>query len=491
MFRRASAAFVISAIVLISGCTQGSPTQTPDISGTVTPLPTGTPYPTQTTQPTLTPYSIAPTYTPPPTYTLLPTGTPYPTLTAQPTLTPYSIAPTYTPPPTYTPLPTGTPYPTLTILPTSTPYPTYTPLPTGTPYPTLTTLPTPTPFPPAPTYTPYPTPTPQPTPTPAPTPTPLPTHTPAPPLSRLHDTQNTRWIARNYPEVAQRIQSLPWVQDGLTDFEATVIDQLLYLGVGKIDNLEAALRLPWLHKGISDTEYDVIYWLRALDHWEADAASEVIAMPFLESPDATDALALQAMHRLATEGVLSALIESSLFQSGIADTETALVAAVGTLYQNASAVRRVLIPSNADVESVTAGTVRTPDLRISIVRTGSQSRPGTVEAIRDAVNFAEGIMALPLPVDHVIVILDTDAIISGYAGTNYGFAFSYSPEYETRQGTYEWNALQSGFIHEVAHYYWRGHANWIDEGTANTFEYVHGIENGLSRGHLITKRERC
>ena len=97
-----------------------------------------------------------------------------------------------------------------------------------------------------------------------------------------------------------------------------------------------------------------------------------------------------------------------------------------------------------------------------------------MEAIRDAVEFAEGIMGLPLPVEHVVVVFDEDAVPAGANGANYGFAFSYSPEYETRQGTSEWRVLQSGFIHELAHYYWHGHAGWIDEGVANTFEYVYG-----------------
>ena len=214
-------------------------------------------------------------------------------------------------------------------------------------------------------------------------------------------------------------------------------------------------------------------------------------MPFLRVPDATDTLAIQSMHELAAEGVLSALVESALFQDGIADTDTALVAAAGTLYQDAAAVRRVLAPGNAAIESVTAGTELTPDLRISIVRTGNQSRPGTVEAVRDAIAFAEGMMGRPLPVEHAIIVLDDSAITAGYAGTNYGYAFSYSPEYETQQGTYEWRKLQAGFVHEVAHYYWSGNVSWIDEGVANILEYVYGIGNGLSRGQLKTKRTNC
>ena len=367
------------------------------------------------------------------------------------------------------------------VEPTDTPSPTDAPDPMGTPYPAQTTLPIQTPQGAAPTYTPDPTPTTFPTPRP----------TLESLLPRLHDTQNARWLAQAYPDIAQHILAFPWVRDGLTDLEARAVDDLLFLGAGAIDNLRAVLRLPWAQDAITATEYDLLNHIRVLDYRDTDAASRVIAMPFLESPDATDALALRAMGRLAAEGVLSALVESELFQEGITDTGTTLVAAVGTLYRDADAIRRVLTPGNAVIETASIGTEQTPDLNISIVRTGSQSRPGTVAATGEAVEFVETLMQMPFPTGHVIVVLDDSAVTSGYAGTSYGFAFSYSPEYETRQGTYEWRKLQAGFVHELAHYYWLGHADWIDEGAANTFEYMYGIENGLSRGQLRTKRKHC
>ena len=81
------------------------------------------------------------------------------------------------------------------------------------------------------------------------------------------------------------------------------------------------IRLPWIQDAISGTEYDAIYWLRALNYRDTDVVTEVITMPFLKSPDPTDALALHAMHRLATKGVLSALVDAALFQNGIADNK--------------------------------------------------------------------------------------------------------------------------------------------------------------------------
>ena len=74
---------------------------------------------------------------------------------------------------------------------------------------------------------------------------------------------------------------------------------------------------------------------------------------------------------------------------------------------------------------------------------------------------------------------------------NFGFAYSYKPEYEAAQGTFEWRHLQTGFVHETAHYFWTGNEDWIDEGLANIVEYQFSLQMGLSQGQLQTKRKNC
>ena len=393
---------------------------------------------------------------------------------------------------------------------------------------TIEARPTPTPLPtvtpsPVSTLAPKPTETPRPTPTPLP-PTPAPTVTPA--LLELHDTQNTEWLKRAYRDLYRQIQRFAWVQDGLSSLETNTIDELLYIGADEIANLRetlnllwvqddilereyeaidrlrvlgyhdtanltSVLSLPWTQDAISETEYDIIYWLASASFDDEKAVAAVITMPFLESPDTNDALAIRSIARLAGKGLVSKIVGHPIFQDGIAETETTLIAAAGAIYRDAGEIGRLLDPGYAAIETVSSGTIQTPDLKISIVRTGTQSRPGTVEAVKDAVAFVERVMGLPLPVDHVILVLNDHAVTSDYAGTNYGFAVGYLPNYEQRQGTYEWRSLQAGLVHEVAHYFWSGNAAWIDEGMANMAEYMYGLDNGLSRGQLNPHRKDC
>ena len=331
---------------------------------------------------------------------------------------------------------------------------------------------------------------------------------------------------RNYPTLARQIQMLAWVQDGLSDLERSAVDELLWIAAEDVANLEAALRvswvqddiqeaeyqaldklgyldtpnpanlyaalnIPWVQDDMSETEYDIIDSLGTLDFDAPDVVFQLLSMPFLISPDTTDALAIQGMENLADRDRLVTLTDHPIFQDGVSDDETTLIAGVGTL-RDADEIQRVLDPGGAAIETVSIGTALTPHLKISIVRTDSQSRPGTIEATRDSIQFIENTMGLGLPVDHVIIVLSENAVIEKYAGTNHGFAFSYLPKYEvTQQGSYEWRRLRLGFVHEAAHYFWSGNEDWIDEGLADLFEYRFGRQMGLSHGQLQNMRERC
>ena len=284
---------------------------------------------------------------------------------------------------------------------------------------------------------------------------------------------------------------LSWVQDDIQEAEYQALDRLGFLDSPNPANLYAVLNIPWVQDDVAQTEYDIIDSLGALDFEATGVVFRLLSMPFLLSPDSTDALAIRGMEKLADEGRLRALTDHTIFEDGIADDETTLIAAVGTL-RDADEIQRVLDSGGTAIETVSLGTELTPHLKISIVRTDSQSRPGTIEATRDLIQFVENTIGLALPVDHVIIILSENAVTDKYAGTNYGFAFSYLPKYEvTQHGTHEWRQSRLGFVHETAHYFWRGNENWIDEGLANLFEYRYGLQMGLSHGQLQTNRKKC
>ncbi len=264
-------------------------------------------------------------------------------------------------------------------------------------------------------------------------------------------------MTQSYPDVAFQVQALPWVHDGLTDVDRSAIDALLHLDVG---------------------------------HLEA-----VVRMPFLATLESSDVLAVRALAHMASEDLdlLRGFLQHPALLSGITDEQTVRIAAAGTVSnQDQSAVSQFLDPTIASVESDTTSTTLTPTLRISIVRTDqSEAARDTMEVVRRAVEHAEEVMGLPLPTDHVVLVLHDKAVREGSAGVNYGYAISYLPEYEQPEDAWRWRALQRGTIHEVAHYYWRRNEGWIDEGLANTVEYLYGVDVGLSPGQLKPRRRGC
>ena len=309
-------------------------------------------------------------------------------------------------------------------------------------------------------------------------------------LDRFEDLDNGN------ESLAAQLIAFPWPQDGITDTEAEAMKQLFWLtrqedGGRSTANLAAVLQFLWVQDNITATEAEFLDFFEDLDDDNEEAAAAVIAMPFLKSLEPDDVLAMRGMERLDDKGRLSVLLDHPTLRNEITDAQTTLVTAASTLRDDEE-IRRMLNPGYADIETLSKGTELMPNLKVSIVRTGSQRQPWTAEGVRDAVQFVEETMQLPLPVSHVLVVLNDKAFTENYGGTNFGFAFGYDPEDEQPRDTLDGYYFQSGNVHETAHYFWRGHADWIDEGVADTFEYMYGVKTGVSPALLeITHREDC
>ena len=284
----------------------------------------------------------------------------------------------------------------------------------------------------------------------------------APVSARLpdYDTQNLRWLESRYPALYAQIKQLSWVTDGLSDMEKTNLDEMLYIGVR--DYYAMRRNLPTL--------------------------AALIPMSFLEVADTTDALALRAIRTLSGRDQLAPLVEHPTFLGGIDDDETTLIVAAATVGRHPDKVTDVLTPGHVSIET----TVSEEGTRFSIVRPSTTaSTAETAGVLEAAAELFETTMDRPLPTDHVILVLYDGAYPEGYEGANFGFAISYNPEREQPGNRWSWWNFRKGLAHEVAHYFWRGNENWIDEGLATAFEQTYGLSIGLSSGQLEEHRRDC
>ena len=305
----------------------------------------------------------------------------------------------------------------------------------------------------------------------------------------LDEMDNAEWLQQRHGELYRTIKNTPWAKNGLDEKEAKTAQDLLYMGANDQETLEALLVLQWIHDDITPSEAKAVANLMYLSHRDPQTSRRLATMSFMQSIAEADALLISGLHGRSHRGTLEEFIAHPTIADGITDDETVLATAATTIDGRAH-LDRVLDPGNATVESIQTASPRTQNLTISIVRAGIRRTTDSSIIIEEAVEYVEDFMDMPLPTNHVIVLLDDTGVSKGFAGTNYGEAIAYLRKGEDGS---DWDkaGFSLGMVHEVAHYFWRGSENWIDEGMANTIEHRFGVQRGLPRQMLTTERKGC
>lgn len=452
-------------------------------------------------------------------------ASPMPIVMLPPTSTPTATATaTATQQPTHVPEPTSTTEPTHVPEPTPTTEPTHTPEPTSTPAPTATATsaalaigPTPTVTPhslfdinklretPAPTVTPEPTPALVPAIAPS-TSTPEPTATAARRrvgVSALYPYRNGRYLAQSERDLAEAIVETSWIADGIDETEIEAVQEMVDIAAFHRSVTQSLLTLDWYEDGVRETELRAISYLGSIANddeptadlvtglvWFRDgvtavevevmrnirlisqddgrAARRIVAMPFLAALESADISAMESLADLAhfqKDGFDYVMAHNAL-SAGITDDQAPIVAMLyGVRKLNPGLVDTLLDPSKAIVERRVATLPLSGDVDLTIIRT----RPGaarSMDLLEHAVRSSETLMAEPLPTNYVGLLFE-NSVSGGFAGTNFGTHAAILPKYDVHDGTHEAQFAPHSIAHEVAHYYWSGNADWIDEGAAD------------------------
>ena len=403
------------------------------------------------------------------------------------------------------PAPTATdapPTPTFTTAPTDTPIP-----PTETPAPSLTPRPEPTATTaatPRPTYTPRP----RSTPTPIPTFAPRPTNTPTIP-SAVRELENGQWLADNERTLASQIGSLSWIGDGLdkgetppaqdlvnlavwypevfaiaieldwledsiSEAEATALDSVRWMAFYGDELAPAVLQQPWFVDGITSHEATVAQNLYGLVWIEDDlvreniihAAIQVLYMPFLETVTSKHAVAVISLQRLEydDEEIFLDVLADPKLKDGITDEEAKMVALLAGTYSYRPESGDVLLRgSGVHWEERTIELPISGNVSLAVVRIRDQST-ASMDYLEHSVRTIEEFMGVALPTTYIALLYD-DAVFPGSGGTNFGTHMAMQLAYDVENSAW-WDYTPFVIGHEVAHYYWHGNSNWIDEGAA-------------------------
>ena len=245
-----------------------------------------------------------------------------------------------------------------------------------------------------------------------------------------------------------------WVQDEITRDEAEIIESLIWTAV------------TWWG---GDPPGD---WLALLE----GAAIEILGMPFLDSVEGADALAVRSLSEtnFADSPAFLELMHHPTISDGITDEEARIVAVLdfSSHHSDPELNDMLLDPARVSVEHKTLSTPTSGDVELAVIRTKTGAGP-VMDLLEHSVQTVEEFMGEPLPVSYVGLLL-VDTPDNWIQGTNFGTHINIT--LHSRYNVDDGGSTEDFAVvlaHEVAHYYWGGSSRaWIYEGAANFMAVV-------------------
>ena len=351
----------------------------------------------------------------------------------------------------------------------------------------------------------------------------------------LADLRNGEYLEVVYPARANRIKALPWVADGVEDSEHEAAEALIEAAIWNPDTFNALIQMAWVVDDITADEARAIEFLRATakdapelaepmlqSSWAQDditrdeatvieylyritrteneslqpdvieSAINILAMPFLDTVESPDAMAVLDLYGIAYAAVSDFLnvMASPKMRDGITDDEAKVVAVLSSAYEYKPDSLPVLLAGLDGTGSVylQERTIELPlagEALLAIIRLHDQITP-SMDYLELAVRYAEEFMGEPLPTNYVAWYFD-DATATG-GGHNSFTHIASNPRLDD-VSSYWWQDTPGHIAHEVAHYYWRGGESWLYEGSAELVSFV--SENVRIARPIETYREPC
>ena len=280
--------------------------------------------------------------------------------------------------------------------------------------------------------------------------------------------KNLQFIVHDSPEAASQLVSLNWATDDITAIESEAIDWLANFTAESVPALVVLASLPWMLNDVNSTEVDAIKYLSYMAFRNADAAHRTVVMPFMKTIEPSDVAALDSLRRLARgdSTLLDQILSRLARAGGITGDYVPIVATLaGAASTNLAIVERLLEPSNVLLEIRTISLPLAGETSLVIVRT-QPGAPRSMDLLEHSVRNSEEFMNTPFPTKFVALLYE-DAVSGSYAGTNFGTHIAILPKFDVDDGSREAEFAASNIAHEVAHYYWSGNADWVDEGASD------------------------
>ena len=308
--------------------------------------------------------------------------------------------------------------------------------------------------------------------------------------TELEGLKYLSYIAYDSEATARQVADMPWFVDGTTETEVEAVDNLAYIAQSSEIVAKLTVDMSWFADGIIETEVEAIRYLGYIANDNSGAAERIAKMPFLTAIELVDVSALDALSGLAgyREESLDQILAHPSLAAGITDALTPIVAMLnGVARTNPTLTDTLLDPDSVNLERRSIVLPLTGDVDLAIVRTG-HGPARSMDLLEYAVSSSEEIMGKPLPT-HYVGLLYENAVSGESAGTNFGTHIAILPEYDVDDGSYKAEFAPHVIAHEVAHYYWSGNSDWVDEGVADFMAST--IENRRTKKPIGVTNDPC
>ena len=278
-----------------------------------------------------------------------------------------------------------------------------------------------------------------------------------------------RLILRADPAAAETLLGFSWLADGVTRGEERTLRDLS--APYRIDRygLSALATKPWYSDGFSNEELTAVRYLISIATQSQAAAQAIIGMPFLESVESRDTLALESLSEIAALDAsgFSELMSHPRIKDGITDEETKIVAVLGqaTYEYSPGSAQVLLAETGVYIEERLIELPHTGETLLAVIRVEDKVTPA-MDHFEHAVRSIERFMGVPYPIDYLALLYYDNEMQN--ANNNFTHLLLMA-EYDTVDGP-SWQA--NVLAHEAAHWYWRSGQRWISEGSADFLRII-------------------
>ena len=220
--------------------------------------------------------------------------------------------------------------------------------------------------------------------------------------------------------------------------------------------------------GITEVEAEAVKQLYYIASDDETAVERIVVMPFLNSVESADVVALDSLSRMAAfrKGQFDKAMTHPAIVNGITDDLAPIVAMLnGVAKRNPGLVDTLLSPNQIEVESRSIDLPLSGSVDLAIVRT-RQGAARSMDLLEHAVRMSEALMDAPLPTNYIGLLFE-NAVTGRFAGVNSETHIAILPRYDVDDGSRTAEFTPHAIAHEVAHYYWSGNADWLDEGVSD------------------------